>query len=262
MYNTQEQKDIYIKKLFSDVALFEWDVLHVSSNTDRVEVMEIIAKSLVQDTLKYELNFLHLHDVEKLDFSKIKSYIFQQMINEWLTFCDDVLMYPKEDALRVVKEGDRIKFIYAIVNDYFAKYQRFVFSEVVDTFFSLFLRLPVTKNRQILIERVLQSEINYSKEPQKISKFSQAFNKIKAAKEKKNHDLSLLNIKVKELMGNISIDQDPKFEEDNEILLDIEDCEYDIQELEDTGLYEFDDAIATLRENLIAGMILVNQTSQ
>ena len=260
MYKTQEEKDAYVEKLFSDVALFEWDVLHVSSNTDRVEVMEIIADSLVYNTLKYELNFLHVHDVEKLNFSNIKGYIFKQMINEWLTFCDDVLFYPKDDAIKVVKQGQRIKFIYSIVNDYFSKYQRFVYSEVVDTFFKLFERLPVTKNRQILIERILQSQLNYSKDPQKIYKFTQVFNRIKIAQDKKKKELYKLNERAKELMGHLSENENIEFDEDNEILLDIEDCEYDIQELEETGIYEFDDVIETLRENLIAGMIKVNHT--
>ena len=260
MYNTQEEKDAYVEKLFSDISLFEWDVLHVSSNTDRVEVMEIIAHTLVYDTLKHELNFLHLQSIEDINFSNIKSTIFKQMIDEWLTFCDDVLIYPKEDAIKTVKEGDRIKFIYNIVNDYFMKYQRLIYSDVVDTFFSLFLRLPVTKNRQILIERVLQSNLNYSKDPQKISKFSQAFNRIKIAQDKKNQELAALNNKLKELSGKMNIKEDTQFEDDNEILLDMEDLEYEIQELKDTGLYEFDDMIASLRENLISGMTKANHT--
>ncbi len=260
MYDTQEEKEIYIEKLFSDVSLFEWDVLQVSSNTDRAEVMEIIAHTLVYDTLKYELNFLHLLSIEKINFSNIKSSIFKRMINEWLTFCDDVLMYPKEDSIKVVKEGTRTKFIYDIVNDYFMKYQRFIYSEVVDTFFSLLLKFPITKNRQLLIEEVLQSNLNYSKNSQKISKFSQAFNRIKIAQDKKKQELAVLNKKLKELSKKANIDEDTQFEDDNEILLDMEALEYDIQELKDTGLYEFDETIATLRENLISGMIKANHT--
>ncbi len=260
MYSTQEQKEIYIEKLFSDVSLFELDILHVSSNTDRVEVMEIIAHTLVHDTLKHELNFLHLHSIEKINFSNIKSSIFKQIISEWLTFCDDFLMYPKEDAIKVIKEGTRIKFIYNIVNDYFIKYQRFVYSEVIDTFFSLLLKLPMTKNKQILIEGVLQSNLNYSENSQKISKFSQVFNRIKIAEDKKKKELTLLNEKLKELSKKINIDEDTQFEDDNETLLDVEDLEYDIQELKDTSLYEFDEMIATLRENLISGMTKTNHT--
>lgn len=262
MYKTQEQKDAYVEKLFSNVTLFEWDVLHVSSSTDRIEVMELIAKELVHNTLKNELNFVYVHDVEKLNFSKIKSYIFKQMINEWLTFCDDVLMYPKADALDVVKQGERIKFIYNIVNSYFDKYQRFIYSEIVDTFFTLFVRTPVTKNRQILIERVLQSILNTSKGSQKILKFTQVFNRVKIARNKKNSELQILNSQVKELMGNLSVDDNIKFEADNEILMDIEDCEYDIEDLEKTGIYEFDEFLASLRENMISSMIKIGQAKK
>ncbi len=255
MYTTQEQKDIYVEKLFSDLVLFEWDVLHVSSNTDRIEVMEIIAEDLVHHTLKEELNFLFVNDVEKLNFTNIKNHIFKQIINEWLTFCDDVLMYPKDDAIAVVKEGDRVKFVYDIVNNYFDKYQRFIYSEIIDTFFALFIQTPITKNRQILIERVLQSKLNSSKDSQKMHKFTQVFSRVKIAQDKKNHDMNLLNIKVKELMGNLSVDENIEFDEDNEVLLDIEDCEYDIAELEETGIYEFDDLLAGLRDDMISSMI-------
>lgn len=261
MYDTQEQKDAYVKKLFSDVILFEWDVLHVSSNTDRIEVMEIIAKDLVHDTLKHELNFFYVHDVEKLNFSNIKSNIFKQMINEWLTFCDDVLMYPKKDAIAVVKEGNRVKFIYDIVNDYFEKYQRFIYSEVIDTFFSLFVKTPITKNRQILIERVLQSKLNDSKDSMRIHKFTQVFSRIKIAQDKKNSELYILNSRIKELMSHLSVDDKIEFDADNEVLLDIEDCEYDIEELEEKKIHEFDESLSTLRENMISSMMRTHRTA-
>lgn len=259
MYKTQEQKDAYVEKLFSDVTLFEWDVLHVSSNTDRIEVMELIAEDLIHKTLKNELNFLYVQDVEKINFSKVKSFIFKQMINEWLTFCDDVLMYPKADAIAVVKQGKRIKFIYNIVNDYFDKYQRFIYNEVVDTFFSLFMRTPVTKNRQILIDRILQSKLNTSRESPGIYKFTQVFNRVTIAKNKKNAELHILNSKIKELMGHLSVDDKIEFDEDNEILLDIEDYEYDIEDLEKTGIYEFDELLAGLRDNMVSSMIKIGQ---
>ena len=259
MYTTQEEKDAYVNKLFSDVSLFEWDVLHVSSNTDRIEVMELIAKDLVHYTLKNELNFLYVQDVENLDFSNLKSFIFKQIINEWLTFCKDVLMYPKADAISVVKQSDRVKFIYNIVNNYFDKYQRFIYSEMVDTFFSLFTRIPVTKSRQILIERILQSQFNSSRESQRIYKFNLVFNRVKIAKNKKNEKLNILNAQIKELMGHLSADDNIAFEEDNEILLDIEDLEYDIEELEKTSLYEFDELLAGLRDNMISSMIQVGK---
>jgi len=255
MYKTQEQKNAYVDKLFADVVLFEWDVLHVSSNTDRIEVMEIVAHDLVHETLKNELNFLHVNAVDKLNFSNVKNHIFKQMINEWLTFCDDVLMYPRDDAIAVVKEGHRVKFIYNIVNEYFEKYQRFIYIEIIDTFFSLFERTPITKNRQILIERVLQSKLNASKDLQKMHKFTQVFSRVKIAQDKKKYELNILNSKVKELMGNLSVVDSIELDKDNEILLDIEDCEYDIQELEETGIYEFDDLLAGLRDNMISSMI-------
>ena len=71
-----------------------------------------------------------------------------------------------------------------------------------------------------------------------------------------------LNLQIKELMGNLNIDDHIEFEEDNEILLDIEDCEYDIEDLEKLGIYEFDDFLSSLRENMISSMINIGQAKK
>lgn len=254
MLDTQEQKENYINKLFNNIELFEWDVLHVSSTADKAEIMEIIAKNIVHNTLKEEINFLHIKNIEKISLKKIKSSIFSEIINEWLYFCDDALKYPKYDAINTIKEGDRIKFIYSIVNDYFDKYNRIIFSEMVDTFLEYFDNTPIPKTKQIFIEKVLQSDLNEDTSTITLHKFNQLYSRARLAQDKKNREIAKINIKIKALMNRLNHADDIDFDEDNEMLLDIEDYEYEIEEIEKKGLYEFDEIIARLRSNMMDGM--------
>jgi len=250
MFKTQKQKENYINKLFNNVELFEWDVLHISSNIDRAEVMEIIAENLVYNNLKDEINFLNITNIEKINFKKIKSSIFSEIINEWLNFCDDVLMYPKKDAILVVKQGERIKFIYSLVNSYYDKFHRIIFSKMFDTFLEYFNKTPITNNQQIFIEKILQSNLNEDKNFFTIHKFIQLQSRVKIAQNKKNKEIDNINIKIKELMEKLNHSQ----AEDDEIVLKIEDYDYEVNELEKKGLYEFDEIIAKLRNNMIDAM--------
>lgn len=254
MLDSQEQKENYINKLFNNVELFEWDVLHISSNADKEEVMEIIAEHIVNNALRNEINFLYIKNLEKINLKKIKSAIFTEIINEWLIFCDDALKYPKEDAILVIKQGDRIKFIYSIVNDYFDRYNRVVFSEMVDTLLKCFDATPITKTKQIFIEKVLQSTLNQDVNSLSLHKFSQLYSRVRIAQDKKKIEINKINNKIKELMGRLNNNDDIDFDGDNEILMDIEDYEYDIEDLKKKGLYEFDDIIARLRNNMMDAM--------
>ena len=254
MFNTQEQKENYINKLFSDVELFEWDVLHISSNEDRAEIMDMLAENLVYDLLKKDINFLHIKNLDNINLKKIKSSIFSEIINEWLNFCDDVLMYPKDDAILVVKQGQRVKFIYSIVNSYFDKFHRIIFSEMVDTFLEYFNKTLITKKDKIFIEKILQSKLNDDVNSLTLHKFSQLYSRVRIAQDKKNREIKKISNKIKELNKNLHTFLDIDADKKNEILLEIEDFEYDIEELEDKGLYEFDDIIARLRNNMMDAM--------
>ncbi len=250
MFGTQEEKENYINKLFSDVELFEWDVLNVSSNIDRAEVIEMIADTLVHDTLKNEINFLYIKDIKEINFKKIKKAIYNEIVGEWLNFCDDTLIYPKKDAILIVNQIDEIQFIYSITNSYFDKFSRIIFSKIVDTFLEYLEKSSLTKNKQIFIEKVLQSKFNENKDSNSIHKFSQLKNRVQIAQECKNIKINNTNNKIKELMEKLTNNSN----EENSILLKIEDYDYEINELEKKGLYEFDEIIAKLRNNMIDSM--------
>lgn len=254
MFDTKEQLENYVDKIFNDIELFEWDVLHVSTNTDRAEVIEILSKDFVKNSLKEDINFLYITDIENIKFNKIKQAIFKDIVSEWVEFCDDVLSYSKEEALAAIRKDGRISFINDIVNSYFKKFHRVIFSQMFDTFLELFNQTPITKNKQLFIDKILHGTLNMDTNSTSISRFSQLYNRIRIAQDIKNKEVHKLNLRIKDLMGQLNSTSDIDFDEDNELLYDIEDLEEDLEELENTSLYEFDEMIARLRENMLDSM--------
>jgi len=254
MFETGEQLENYTDKIFSNLELFEWEVLHVSTNTDRAEVIEILAKNFVDESLKYEINFLYITDIEHIQYKKIKHAIFKEIVSEWIGFCDDVLSCSKEDAIAALKKDGRVNFINGIVNSYFQKFHAIIFSEMFDTFLEIFNRPPITKSKQLFIDKVLQSDLNRDRNSGSIYRFSQLYSRVRMAQDIKNKQITKLNLRIKDLMGELNATSDINFDEDSELLYDIEDLEEDLEELEETGLYEFDETIAALRDNMIHSM--------
>jgi hypothetical protein len=255
MFETTEQLEKYIDKIFTNLELFEWDVLHVSTNTDRAEVVEILSEGFVNETLRDEINFLYISDVHNINYLKIKQAMFKEIVSEWVSFCEEVLHISKDKALEAIKKDKRINFLNSIVNTYFQKFHRVIFSQMFDTFLEYFNRLPITKNKQIFIDKVLQSPLN-KKDASSINiyNFSQLYSRVKIAQNIKNKEIQKLKNRIRELRDKLNSTQEINFDEDNELLYDIEDLEDDLIELESKSLYYFDDIIARLRDNMIDSM--------
>ena len=151
MYRTQDEKQKYIDELFKDRTLFEWEVLHVSSHYDRIEIMEILAQTLVRNKLKYEINFLYLQSYDNFKLTQIINILFHEIANEWMSFATEVLYYPNDKA--------RVKFIHDIAEDYYEKYRRYIFEEVADTFIELVSNTKQNNKTTKLIQETLQSDL-------------------------------------------------------------------------------------------------------
>ena len=195
MYKTQEQVQEYIYKIFSDKSLFEWEVLHVSSHYDRLDIMKILAQTLVRDRLKYEINFLYIKSYKDFQFSQIVNILFHEIANEWLSFATEILYYPKEAAIEELQDKTRVKFIHSLATEYYEKYQRQIFEESADTFIELVGNVEHEKNLNKLIEEVLQSDLIKNRQILEMHNFSQLYSRVKAAQDVKN--LEIITVKTK-----------------------------------------------------------------
>ena len=254
MYRTQEEKQKYTDKLFKDRALFEWEVLHVSSHYDRIEIMEILAQTLVRNKLKYEINFLHLKSYDDFTFKHIVNILFHEIANEWLGFATEVLHYPKKEAIIELQDKTRVIFIHAIAKDYYEKYRRQIFEEIADTFIELISN--VKKDREVikLIQDTLQSDLIKNRQILEMHNFSQILSRIKTAQNNKITNLTSLNEKIvdiKERCINPNIDSDEK--QKLNILLDKTNKELD--KLKHLGLDKFDPGIKRLKDTMVQSMV-------
>jgi len=260
MYRTQEEKQDYIEKLFKDRALFEWEILHVSSHYDRLEIMEILAEIIVRGKLKYELNFLYIESFKDFKFSQIVNILFHEIANEWVSFATEILYYPKREAVQELQDKRRIKFIHSLALEYYEKYRRKIYEEVADTFIELVASERNDANTNKLIQNVLQSDLVKNRQILEMHSFPQLYSRVKAAQNVKRSDTQSLRMKItqiKEKYQNPKIDIDEK----QKLLGLLERANKELDNLKHSGLDKFDPAVKRLKDTMVQSMIGMNRLS-
>jgi len=260
MYRTQEEKQKYIDKLFKDRALFEWEVLHVSSHYDRLEIMEMLAQTLVRDKLKYEINFLYLQSYSDFKFTQIVNIIFHEIANEWVSFATEVLYYPKSEAIQELQDKARVRFIHALAKGYYEKYKRQIFEEIADTFIELVSNVKQDKESTNLIQETLQSDLIKNRQILEMHNFSQLFSRTKAAQNIKNSDITTAKMKVVEIKTKyavLSIDADEK----QRLYSLLNKADSELSKLKLLGLDKFDTGIKRLKDTMVQSMIGMSHPS-
>lgn len=257
MYRTESQKQDYIKKLFADIELFEWEVLHISTNDDRVEVMQILAKTLVRDVLKNEISFLFIDNYTSFKISSIKSALFQEIAKEWIYFATEILYYNREKALQEIQDKDRASFIYEIVNIYYKNYREYIFEEIADTFIELVGSLkinPNIKNAKMLVDKVLQSDLVSDGDNLAVHTSNQLQSQILNANSEKKDKILKMQERVSEITKKLkSKNLDSKDYVNLHNLL--EKYKLNIDNFSKKELGEFDISIKRLKETFVKTML-------
>ena len=127
----------YIKYLFSDVSVFEKEVLHVSCDLDRQDIMTMISKDICNaDDLAPKINFLKINSIDDLDFSKVNICFVQIILEE--TFS---VLYEnrcsKVEVETLKNDKEKLKFIYDLVKSYMRRFSSVFYKEVINTLFEL-----------------------------------------------------------------------------------------------------------------------------
>jgi len=254
MYKTKEEKQKYIAKIFKNKALFEWEVLHVSSHYDRLEIMEVLAHILVREKLRYELNFLYLEKYEDFNFSQIVNIIFHEIANEWVSFATEILNYPKQDAIQEIQNRVRVRFIHSLAKDYYEKYRRKIFEEVGDTFIELVASAKSEKHMTRVIQETLESNLIKNRQILDMHNFYQLYKRTKVARNMKNSDIASLKIKINDLKVIYS-DPNIKIDEKERLYSQIERTNKELDKVASHGLDHFDKAIKRLKDTMVQSMM-------
>ena len=248
--NTKE-KESFVLSLFSDKIFFEREILNVKSSHDKLEIINILVPKLIRVTLKNELNFLYMDNLDKFKFSLIKNILFKELANEWLSFASEVLTYTREEAIDEIKTKQRAAFIYSIVDDYFSQYKEHFFREIIDTFLELVEISIGSSSKNQLLELILEGEtINLSA----ISNLPQLQSRVKSARNFKSSALGKLQIKIAETTNTIEygeLENDDK----QKILKNLQHLKKEKEELEAQSLDNFDEALERLKNSMVELML-------
>lgn len=235
----QAEIDELVKSIFSNKIIFEKHILNITCNSDRIDVMDILAKRLIRILLKEELNFLYMKDMSNFKFSLIVNLLFREIANEWVSYAVEVLAYTQEDALETIQHKNKVMFLLRLVKDYFKQYKIYFVQEIADTFIELIENMPSLSVSSNLINDVLKSEFVKSQGISVVYSYSQLWGRVKNAHKLKKNDITKLQIKIAEAQD---IEIRNKYEYEEEILV-LKPLAY------------FDDAILRLRNSMVQYMM-------
>jgi len=228
-----------VKSIFSDKVIFEKHILNVTSNSDRIDVMEILAKRLIRSLLKEELNFLYMKNLNNFKFSLIINLLFREIANEWVSYAEESLSYSKNKALKTIQYKGNVLFLLKLVKEYFRQYKVYFLQEIADTFIELVEHMPSPSISSDLINVVLKSGFVRSHGIAVVYNYSQIWGRVKNAHKLKKADITKLQIKITEAKD---IEERNKYEYREEVLV-LKPLAY------------FDDALLRLRNAMVKYMM-------
>ncbi len=253
MYRTKAQKEELVKSIFNDKSIFEEHILNVSSYNDRLDIMQILAKKLIREDLKEELNFLYIQDFSNFKFSLIVNLLFKEIANEWVYFAQEQLVYTKEEALEEMQNRDRVNFIYSIVKSYFDVYKREFVQEIAETFIELVEIDPNPTLDNEIIKEVLFSDLVKRNGINIVLNYNQLWSRIKDAHNLKNLNISKVQVKISELALKLD-DETNELVKEN-LIMRLAKYEEDVESMENRSLTFYDEAVKRVKETIVNSML-------
>jgi hypothetical protein len=257
MNKTTEEKQEFVTRLFENKTLFEKEVLRAESESDRAEIMKILAVSLVRETLREELNFLYIKNFSDFSLIPIKNILFKEVANEWLHYALDVLHLTRQEALQVIQEKVRIQFILSIVHSYLQKYKSYIFEEVADTFIELVSTIPHAKTGSLLIEEVFNSSLILNEKLLSVHNFEQLWRRVKAANNSKNVDVNRIKMKINEISTSLC-EKNLDIEKKESHIKLLEQYKLKLEKINSATLEKFDGALKRVKESMVNSMSSMN----
>lgn len=128
----------YLDYIFGSQANFEKAVFEIESDEERLEILQIIAKQIVEEENgRKKINFKHLTSLSHLDLSDHAFSVVRLLMDEaveWLA-----QYFKDEEMLRRVIAEDKMKvyMLHQMAMGYYFEHQEIFLSEIVESFFEL-----------------------------------------------------------------------------------------------------------------------------
>ena len=249
-------KEKFIEEIFSKRESFEEYILEVTSDTDRVEIMEILSRRIIDILLREELNFLYMKNFDSFKFSLIVNLLFKEIANEWVYFAQEKFLFTKDEALDEIQNKKRVLFLLAIVKWYFTNYKIYFTDKIADNFIRLVELSPnITYNNEI-IKIVLSSTLLKNKNISAVHNYTQLYNRVKDARNSKNDKLAQLQFKISEFYSHLDEENSTEVSE-NKIKEKIKKYEKEVEKIEETPVCLFNDAVRRVRDTLSANLLTI-----
>lgn len=235
----EAEKEELIESIFSDKKVFEKEIINVTCNSDRIEVMDILAKRLIHILLKEELNFLYMKDLSNFKFSLIRNLLFREIANEWVSYAEEYLDYDKEKATEIIQEKRYALFVLGLVKEYFNQYKIYFLQEIADTFIDLVETMPSRTASNDLINEVLKSDFVRKENISMVYSYAQLWGRVRNAHNAKKEEITKLQLKIAEAKTS----------------QELKSLEYEEELLEVKPLAYVNDALLRLRNTMVQYMM-------
>ena len=236
-----EQKQL-IERIFSDQAFFEAEVLEVFNNSDRIEVMEILAKRMIGVLLREELSFLYMKNLDHFSFSLIRNLMYREIANEWVSYAHEKFDMDQERAVEILHEKKNALFLLSLIKEYFKHYKVYFVQEIADSFIELIQTMPAGVASNPLINQILLSDFVKNDNIIVVQNYGQLWGRVRNAYNRKNREVTKLQIEISE----------SKEKEKRKKL------EYQQEFLVQKPLAFFDDTLLRLRNTMVQYMMRID----
>lgn len=128
----------YLEYIFASKENFEKAIFEVENDSDRKEVLEIIAKQIVnEEDIKLKINFTYIKSLNAFNMSDLAFNIVRLLLNEAIEWLAQY--FSDEDALRKRITQDKLKvyLIHEMAMSYYFDNQEIFLSEIAESYFRL-----------------------------------------------------------------------------------------------------------------------------
>lgn len=238
---TAQINDIFTKRI-----IFERDVLNVRSQKERSEIMHLLAKTIVRDTLKEHLNFLYINNMLDFTLKHVVNILFKEIASEWISYAIEVLNCSKDEALSELQDSSRVKFVHQLVESYYRSYKDYIYEEISNTFIELLASMNQDSPKILLVNAVINSDLIANRNIIGINSFDQLHRRIKSAKNLKSADVSYLQVKVSNILTEIQSDK-TSAQKKAELSILLQKYEKKVVDMQNLNLEYFDESLKRVK---------------
>jgi hypothetical protein len=199
----------YIDKLFSDVLIFEKEVLQVKCDEDRKEIMTLMCKEICYESrIAPTVNFLKIKSLDAVDFSAVTIVLVELLLAELKSLLQE-RRFTSADIDRITKDKEYLKFMYTLMNTYSRRFSSLFYKEVVNTFFELISVADKADNvSPVVLEVINGSEKRKSLLEQHgggqiLYRPEQAWMRVKQARDDKKRKSQVYQIEIARLVRRV-----------------------------------------------------------